>query len=150
MDVDTDDYILQDVVRPTPALPARSPPPPVRHSSEPYHPPRYTVGYVYAIDMMIHISINGHPEAPQRIQRIMEAFQAEDMDRKMKRLPIRRVRREEALLVHSESHWDKVMAIQRKWSVNLPCLWKRVYLSRYGLTNFNSAPLSRYEASGHP
>lgn len=124
MDIDDDDVLKQDVGVLAPILPPpRVPTPPaaVRASSEPFRPPPYTVGYVYAVDMMIHACINGHPEDPERILRIMQAIQATGMDKQMRRLPIRQVRREEALLVHSESHWDKIIAIQSK------CLIGREY-----------------------
>jgi histone deacetylase 6 len=87
---------------------------PLRASSVPVHLPDFTVGYVYSSEMMQHYSPQGHPEQPARISRIMDAIKAAHYHVKMKRLPIRPVKREEALLVHSEDHWDKVQAIQCK------------------------------------
>jgi histone deacetylase 6 len=84
----------------------------MRASSLPIKPEEYTVGYVYSLEMMIHYSRHGHPEQPERISRIHDALGEAKCLSKMKRLPIRPVRREESLLVHSEDHWDKVRDIQ--------------------------------------
>jgi histone deacetylase 6 len=94
---------------------------PPRASSVPLHLSELTVGYVYSTEMMQHFSTSpqGHPEQPARIVRIMQAIRAAHYHDKMKRLPIRPVRRDEALLVHSEDHWDKVQAIQCKSRVNM-------------------------------
>jgi histone deacetylase 6 len=78
------------------------------------YPSKFTVGYVYSTEMMQHYSPWGHPEKPERISRIMQIIKEAHYHDKMKRLPIRPVQREEALLVHSEDHWDKVQAIQCK------------------------------------
>lgn len=85
-----------------------------RASSLPLHSFDFTVGYVYSSEMMQHYDPYGHPEQPERISRIMETIRAAHCHDKMKRLPIRPVKREEVLLVHSEDHWDKVEAIQCK------------------------------------
>ncbi|KDQ21359.1 hypothetical protein BOTBODRAFT_25795 [Botryobasidium botryosum FD-172 SS1] len=69
-------------------------------------------GYVYDVQMMLHQHPTGHPEDPQRIIRIFEAIKLNGCIDKMKRLPIRRVRRDEAMLVHTEDHCNKVEAIQ--------------------------------------
>jgi histone deacetylase 6 len=87
---------------------------PPRASSLPPRFDQFTVGYIYAAEMMEHLAIHGHPEAPERISRILAAIVAEHLHTRMKRIPIRPVKREEALLVHSEDHWDKVIAIQCK------------------------------------
>jgi histone deacetylase 6 len=84
----------------------------LRASSVPLRPSEFTVGYVYSSEMMQHYSPQGHPEQPERISRIMQAIKDAHCHMKMKRLHIRPVKREEALLVHSEDHWDKVQAIQ--------------------------------------
>ncbi|KAF8070511.1 histone deacetylase complex protein [Lyophyllum atratum] len=65
-----------------------------RASSVPLHQSGFTVGY------------------PERISHIYHALTVRRHTKKMKWLPIRPVRKEEALLVHSEDHWDKVQAIQ--------------------------------------
>lgn len=84
-----------------------------RAQSEPYQTlPKYTVGYVYSADMLLHSSLHGHPEQPERIARIRKAFQDSKLLSKMKEIRIRPVYRNEALLVHSQEHWDKVLAIQ--------------------------------------
>ncbi|KAI0074161.1 histone deacetylase complex protein [Panus rudis PR-1116 ss-1] len=72
---------------------------------------RYNVGYVYDPRMMLHNCVRGHSEDPQRISRIFDALKADGCLSQMVRLPIREVAREEALLVHSEALWDKVMAV---------------------------------------
>jgi histone deacetylase 6 len=84
-----------------------------RASSLPLKYPDFTVGYVYSSEMMSHFSPQGHhPEQPQRIQRIWMALRSGQMTDKMKWIPIREVRRDETLLVHSEDHWNKVIALQ--------------------------------------
>jgi|ERR1700722_3273684 len=83
-----------------------------RASSVPLHLSDFTVGYVYSSEMMQHYSPQGHPEQPERIARIMQAIKDARYHVKMKRLHIRPVKRDEALLVHSDDHWDKVHAIQ--------------------------------------
>jgi histone deacetylase 6 len=90
-----------------------SPPPRPRAQSEPFRVPNeFTVGYVYSMDMLIHASLHGHPEQPDRISKIFQAIQGASLLSKMKHIPIRPVYRHEALLVHTEEHWDKVLAIQ--------------------------------------
>ncbi|KAJ3487452.1 hypothetical protein NLI96_g3543 [Meripilus lineatus] len=70
-----------------------------------------TVGFVYDNQMMLHSCIRGHAEAPERISRIFDALKEAQCLSKMSQIPIRMVQREEALLVHSESLWDKVIAV---------------------------------------
>lgn len=85
----------------------------LRAQSEPYQTlPSYKVGYVYSSEMLIHSSLHGHPEQPERISRIRKAIQDAKLLSRMKQIPIRPVYRSEALLVHSQEHWDKVLAIQ--------------------------------------
>ncbi|EPS99814.1 hypothetical protein FOMPIDRAFT_1146984 [Fomitopsis schrenkii] len=63
--------------------------------------------------MMTHTNTRGHhEEQPDRISRIFNLLKDSDCLTKMRRLPIRPVAREEALLVHSEALWEKIMAIQ--------------------------------------
>ena len=110
MDVDDQetDNIAVRVQRPSPA-------PRPRAQSEPFRVQKeFTVGYVYSMDMLIHASLHGHPEQPDRIAKIFEAINGANLISKMKHIPIRPVYRNEALLVHTEEHWDKVLAIQCK------------------------------------
>jgi histone deacetylase 6 len=81
------------------------------------NPPDYTVGYIYSSEMMSHFSPHGHPEQPARIQQIWQTLVRDQLTKKMKWLPIRQVRKEEALLVHSEDHWDKVIALQCEYKL---------------------------------
>lgn len=99
-----------------PALTLTAPVP--RASSVPLHPPETTVGFVYSTEMMTHhpLSTEGHPEVPERILRIWDALASKYYINKGKRIPIRQVMKQEALLVHSEDLWDKVEAIQCKSS----------------------------------
>ncbi|KAH7913895.1 histone deacetylase clr3 [Hygrophoropsis aurantiaca] len=62
--------------------------------------------------MMLHVSRHGHPEQPGRISAIRNIIRDRGLLSKMKQIPIREVKKQEALLVHSEEHWDKVLAIQ--------------------------------------
>ncbi|KAI0769366.1 histone deacetylase complex protein [Trametes elegans] len=71
----------------------------------------YQVGYVYSSKMMSHSCAQGHCEQPERISRIFDILRENHCLEKMKKLPIRRVLREEALLVHSQALWDKVLAL---------------------------------------
>lgn len=88
-----------------------------RALSVPYNPAvaNYTVGYVYSSEMTTHLKLGDdpHPEQPQRIVRIWKMLVEHQYTKRMLWLPIRPVNREEALLVHTEDHWDKVQAIQR-------------------------------------
>ncbi|EKM81019.1 hypothetical protein AGABI1DRAFT_127061 [Agaricus bisporus var. burnettii JB137-S8] len=87
-----------------------------RALSVPFKPPvaNYTVGYVYSSEMTTHLKLGDdpHPEQPQRIVRIWKMLSDYHYIKRMLWLPIRPVTREEALLVHTEDHWDKVQAIQ--------------------------------------
>jgi histone deacetylase 6 len=110
---------------------------PPRASSLPLHLSELTVGYVYSSEMMQHYSPQGHPEQPERISRIMQAIKAAHYHGKMKRLPIRPVKRDEALLVHSEDHWDKVQAIQCKSSANM--IASRTRSNQYTISSHDPA-----------
>ncbi|KAG7440019.1 uncharacterized protein BT62DRAFT_1051767 [Guyanagaster necrorhizus] len=83
-----------------------------RASSIPLVPSQFTVGVVYSSEMTSHFSLQDHPEQPARISHIWNTLIANKCNAKMKWLPIRPVHKQEALLVHSEDHWDKVHAIQ--------------------------------------
>ncbi len=74
-----------------------------------------TVGFVYDNQMMLHSCIRGHAEAPERISRIFDALKQAQCLSRMSQIPIRMVEREEVLLVHSESLWDKVVAVSCKF-----------------------------------
>lgn len=87
-----------------------------RASSLPLHMPVYSVGCVYSVDMMMHFKKirddDQHPEQPARIARIQGLLVQNGLYDKMKHIPIRQVKKHEAMLVHSEDHWDKVIQIQ--------------------------------------
>ncbi|KAL1748791.1 hypothetical protein HDZ31DRAFT_29029 [Schizophyllum fasciatum] len=70
------------------------------------------VGYVYSTEMLGHCKPEGHEEQPARITRIYEALQASGCIDSMIRLKIRPALKEEVVLVHSEDHWNKIMAFQ--------------------------------------
>ncbi|KAJ7287455.1 histone deacetylase complex protein [Mycena rebaudengoi] len=97
-----------------PAAPPVSKSPVPRASSVPLHHPNATVGFVHSSEMATHCSLSpeGHPEAPERISRIWNAIVAMGYNMKARKIPIRPVRKEEVLLVHSEDLWDKVEALQ--------------------------------------
>lgn len=89
-------------------------PPPARSYSVPLYEPDLTVGYVYSAEMTNHYDSKEHPEDPKRITSIWRAIIKAEYHQRMKCIPIRPVKRHEALLVHSEDHWDKVLAIERE------------------------------------
>jgi len=118
VDVDAPTPTISGQVAPTKAVDrpvARRP----RTKSLPLDPEKYAVGYVYSSDMMSHFSPHGHPEQPARIQEIWLTLVRDKLTNQMKWIPIREVRKEEALLVHSEDHWNKVVAIQCEYCVEL-------------------------------
>lgn len=105
----------EDKSRQTDVEPRRPPSPvPLRASSVPFITREYTVGYVYSSEMMVHACLKGHPEQPERISSIFQAIKDAKYHLRMKQLPIRPVKRSEALLVHSEDHWEKVLDIACK------------------------------------
>ena len=110
-DMDVDGPITAPPARTIPSNSMDAP----RASSVPLRPPEYTVGYIFSTEMTSHFSPHGHPEDPERITRIYQALTIGRHTKKMKWIPIRTVHKEEALLVHSEDHWDKVAAIQSKF-----------------------------------
>ncbi|KAF5372924.1 hypothetical protein D9758_001743 [Tetrapyrgos nigripes] len=88
---------------------------PTRASSVPpsLHPSSdLPVGYVYSTLMAEHFNPAGHYEDPNRIKEIWQAIVDAKYNLKMQSLPIRPVTKAEAMLVHSEDHWDKVLRIQ--------------------------------------
>ncbi|KAJ8487060.1 hypothetical protein ONZ45_g14469 [Pleurotus djamor] len=76
-----------------------------------FHPP-FTVGYVYSADMGQHFSPRDHPECPDRLEHIWATIKGAHLLNQMKCLPIRPVKQAEAMLVHTEDHWNKVESIQ--------------------------------------
>ncbi|KAL1759399.1 hypothetical protein FB107DRAFT_270971 [Schizophyllum commune] len=70
------------------------------------------VGYVFSPEMLGHSKPEGHEEQPARITRIFEALQKSGCIELMIRLKIRPALKEEVILVHSEDHWNKIMAFQ--------------------------------------
>ncbi|TBU50538.1 histone deacetylase complex protein [Dichomitus squalens] len=108
MDVDGVSTALED-----PTLKVLSDPPRTRAASLPatLRESAYQVGYVYSSKMMTHSCIRSHCEQPERISRIFDILKQNGCLSEMKQLPIRRVLREEVLLVHSQSLWDKVLAL---------------------------------------
>ncbi|KAF9529381.1 histone deacetylase clr3 [Crepidotus variabilis] len=105
MDVDED---MMTTPKPVRVIPATRP----RANSLPLVAPDYAVGYIYSSEMMAHFCPSGHPEQPLRIQSIWQCLKKAGLTDKMKWLPIRAARKGEALLVHSEDHWNKVVAFQ--------------------------------------
>ena len=94
---------------------------PIQLTDEAKNVPRYHVaayggpkksGYVYDVRMMGHSSISDHPETPQRIARIFAILAENNIIQPMQKLPTSEVRKHQALLVHSEDHWEKVEAVQ--------------------------------------
>jgi histone deacetylase 6 len=83
-----------------------------RASSVPLHPSTFTVGYIYSTEMMTHSSEELHPEQPERISHIYSVLHEHKCIAKMKHIPIRRVKRDEILLVHSEAQWNSIIMLQ--------------------------------------
>ena len=115
MDVDVDGQ-PDPAPDPAPAAPTAAAPVPEprpRAASVPatLRDAAFQVGYVYSSKMMTHSCHRGHCEQPERISRIFDILKQNGCLAEMKQLPIRRVLREEALLVHSQSLWDKVLAL---------------------------------------
>ncbi|KAF7288691.1 hypothetical protein HMN09_01375100 [Mycena chlorophos] len=117
MDVDVDEVVVQQPVpRPDPwQTPIRMVSPPPRPASVPLIHPNTDLGFVYSAEMMSHnprYTQNDHPEVPGRISSIWDELVRLRMTGKAKRIPIRPVVREEAVLVHSQDLWDKIEAFQ--------------------------------------
>ena len=117
-----------------------------RASSDPVNKANemHRFGYVYDIRMMAHhpVAVSGneaddlsHPEEPRRIAMIFAKLSTNGCIKRMRQIRIRHVRMAEALLVHSENHWEKVMQICRESSLpfhlTLSNLFRRYGLGRY-------------------
>ena len=63
-------------------------------------------GLVYSPEMLLHDTGPGHPERPERLTAIMEAFRAADLD--PPRIPITPATIEDLLRVHTEDHIDEI------------------------------------------
>lgn len=70
-------------------------------------------GFVYDDRMILHTPLNPHPESPARIQGIYQKLREGGCLAKMRQILIRKVKKDEVLLVHSDDHWDKVQMIAR-------------------------------------
>lgn len=82
-------------------------------TSLPVFPP--STGIVYSTEVNGHYSLfEDHFECPDRITRTWQLFQQNGLDKKMRMLPIRPVHRLEALLVHTEAHWETTQEIQSR------------------------------------
>lgn len=79
------------------------------------HVPRYNVGYVYSSEMLKHFSMRDseHVERPARIEKIWDLLREKQCLDKMYNIPIKPLQKQEALLVHTENHWQKVLAFER-------------------------------------
>ncbi|KAF8485454.1 hypothetical protein JB92DRAFT_3091030 [Gautieria morchelliformis] len=80
--------------------------------------PTATTGYVYDTRMLDHWPTiepdeneYPHPEQPARISKIYLALRTAMCFEKMHKISTRFLEKHEAMLVHSEDHWDKVEAI---------------------------------------
>lgn len=82
-------------------------------------------GYIYDKNMLMHCqdgyiptrddvedNADGHPEEPMRIKRIFTRLRDAGLTQRMKQLPIKEVTAEQAALVHSADHWDKVQGTE--------------------------------------
>jgi hypothetical protein len=72
-----------------------------------------TTGLAYDTRMSMHAHPT-HPESPARIKMIYETLKQNGFLNKLGNIRVRPVEKHEAMLVHSEDHWDKVEAIQSK------------------------------------
>jgi len=84
-------------------------------SSFKYPSARPGTGYVYDPAMMLHTHpTEDHPETPDRISVIFREMRAQGLQGRMSSIMFRPVLRHQAMLVHSEDHWDKVEQLARK------------------------------------
>lgn len=86
-------------------------------SPTPVGGPSSRVGYVYSPEMLVHFQRDTseedeHVERPERIRRIMSVLENRGLLLRMKELPVRPILKHEALLVHSEDHWNNIMAFE--------------------------------------
>lgn len=79
--------------------------------------------YVFDTRMLEHWPIvtredddSPHPEQPARISQIHTLLRSNSSLERMQKIPTRFLEKLEAMLVHSEDHWDKVEAIGRELS----------------------------------
>jgi hypothetical protein len=86
--------------------------PPQRAVSEPYSHPNYIVGYVYSNEMLNHYPVEDHPERPARISGIYNAMKGAGLLERMRRIPVRKLHKLEAMLVHSEDQYNQVIDFQ--------------------------------------
>ena len=80
--------------------------------------PNGSTGYVYDTRMLDHWPTiepkendDPHPEQPARISKIHTTLRIAQCLKRMRKLHTRLLQKHEAMLVHSEDHWDKVEAI---------------------------------------
>jgi len=112
--------------------------PPARPSSVPISSPNTSdlpVGYVYSSEMTSHFHPTGHHECPERISEIWKHIVEAKCNTKMQWLPIRPVKKAEAMLVHGEDHWNKIEAIQCMFKIGLDRLATRIMLLTVSLYN---------------
>jgi histone deacetylase 6 len=76
--------------------------------------PFRNVGYVYSVEMMKHAPLPTyeHPELPERIEAIYNKIRKAHFLERMHRIPIRLAEPYEVQLIHSQDHWEKVIAIK--------------------------------------
>lgn len=77
----------------------------------------YRTGYMFDPLMLEHKPVGDegndpHPEQPIRILAVHNILRENLLEQQMLQLKSRSVERDEILLVHSSSHWDKVQALQ--------------------------------------
>jgi histone deacetylase 6 len=84
--------------------------------------PMASTGYVYDTRMLDHWPTIEpdeddlpHPEQPARISMIYSALRTAMCFKKMRKISTRSLEKYEAMLIHSEDHWDKVDAIACEW-----------------------------------
>ncbi|QRV94367.1 histone deacetylase family protein [Ceratobasidium sp. AG-Ba] len=104
-----------------PAPPSSQAPSPPQTPADTPPPPPMRTGYCFDSAMTLHTPHGSipddddegvHPEKPQRITRIHAALAAAHLLERMEKIPIRPVRRNEVMLVHTKDLVDKVEALQ--------------------------------------
>lgn len=107
-------------MNPLAASSSQAPSPPSTPPSTPPPAPLRT-GYCYDSAMTLHTQHDvdpddpddeHHPEKPQRITRVRAAFAAKGFLTRMQQIPVRPVRRNEVMLVHTKDLVDKVEALK--------------------------------------
>jgi histone deacetylase 6 len=113
--IDTADVTVSELVREDPEPRANEE---EVHSEPESYTQLSTTGYVYDTRMLDHWPTiapdddeDPHPEQPARISTIYTALRIAMCFKRMRKLKIRDLLKHEAMLVHSEDHWDKVDAI---------------------------------------